>query len=124
MAFLSPTSTLTVIAWLALFVAFASASQDIVVDAYRTDVVMREERGLAGALGVVGYRLAMLVSGALALVLVAGSGWIPALGWRNTYLLMAVLMAVGVLAAFWGEEPSTAPAVPKTLREAVVEPLR
>jgi len=124
MAFLSPRSNLTAIAWLALFVAFASASQDIVVDAYRTDVVSREERGLAGALGVVGYRLAMLVSGALALVLVAGSGWIPALGWRNTYLLMAVLMAVGVLAAFWGEEPSTAPAVPKTLREAVVEPLR
>src|SRR5260370_35618292 len=96
MAFLSPRSNLTAIAWLALFVAFASASQDIVVDAYRTDVVSREERGLAGALGVVGYRLAMLVSGALALVLVAGSGWIPALGWRNTYLLLPVLMAVGV----------------------------
>ncbi len=124
MAFLSPRSDLAAIAWLALFVAFASASQDIVVDAYRTDVVSREERGPAGALGVVGYRLAMLVSGALALVLVAGSGWIPALGWRNTYLLMAVLMAVGVLAAFWGEEPSAAPAAPKTLREAVSEPLR
>src|SRR5439155_751151 len=48
MAFLSPRSNLTAIAWLALFVAFASASQDIVVDAYRTDVVSREERGLAG----------------------------------------------------------------------------
>jgi len=124
MAFLSPRSNLTAIAWLALFVAFASASQDIVVDAYRTDVVSREQRGLAGALGVVGYRLAMLVSGALALVLVAGSGWIPTLGWRNTYLLMAVLMVVGALAALWGEEPSTAPAAPKTLRDAVVEPFR
>src|SRR5438876_4216631 len=123
MAFLSPRSDLAAIAWLALFVAFASASQDIVVDAYRTDVASRE-RGLAGALGVVGYRLAMLVSGALALVLVASSGWIPALGWRNTYLLMAALMVVGVLAAFLGEEPSTAPAVPRTLREAVVDPLR
>src|SRR4029077_12039978 len=69
MAFLSPRSDLGAIAWLALFVAFASASQDIVVDAYRTDVVSREERGLAGALGVVGYRVAMLVSGALALIL-------------------------------------------------------
>jgi MFS transporter, PAT family, beta-lactamase induction signal transducer AmpG len=124
LAFLSPRTDLAAIAWLALFVAFASASQDIVVDAYRTDVVSREERGLAGALGVVGYRVAMLVSGALALVLVAGSGWIPALGWRNTYLLMAVLMAVGVLAAFWGEEPSAAPPAPRTLREAVIEPLR
>jgi PAT family beta-lactamase induction signal transducer AmpG len=66
----------------------------------------------------------MLASGALALLLVAGSGWIPALGWRNTYLLMAVLMGVGVIAAFWGEEPSGAPAAPKTLREAVVDPFR
>ncbi|TMH48997.1 MAG: MFS transporter, partial [Betaproteobacteria bacterium] len=124
MAFLSPRTDLVAIAWLALLVAFASASQDIVVDAYRTDVASREERGLAGALGVVGYRLAMLASGALALVLVAGSGWIPALGWRNTYLLMAALMAVGVLAVLWGEEPSAAPAAPRTLRDAVVEPLR
>jgi len=84
MAALSPRSDLAAIAWLALFVAFASASQDIVVDAYRTDVVTRGERGPAVALGVVGYRLAMLVSGALSLVLVAGSGWVPALGWRNT----------------------------------------
>src|SRR5256885_3528592 len=95
MAFLSPRSNLTAIAWLALFVAFASASQDIVVDAYRTDVVSREERGLAGALGVVGYRPAMLASRALALVLVAGSGWVPALGGRDTHLPMAALMAGG-----------------------------
>jgi MFS transporter, PAT family, beta-lactamase induction signal transducer AmpG len=124
MALLSPRNDLALLAALAVFVAFASASQDVVVDAYRTDVASREQRGIAGALGVVGYRLAMLVSGALALVLVAGSGWIPALGWRNTYLLMAVLVAVGASAAFWGEEPSGAPAAPGTLREAVVEPLR
>lgn len=124
MAFLSPRADIGALASLAVFVAFASASQDIVVDAYRTDVVDREQRGLAGALGVVGYRLAMLVSGALALVLVGGSGWIPALGWRNTYLLMAALMALGVLATIWGEEPSAAPAPPRTLREAVSEPLR
>ncbi|HTQ74005.1 MAG TPA: MFS transporter [Burkholderiales bacterium] len=121
MAFLSPRSDLALVAWLALAVAFLSASQDIVVDAYRTDVVSREERGLAGALGVVGYRIAMLVSGALALVLVAGSGFIPALGWRDTYLLMAALMAVGMLAAFLGEEPASVQ-TPRTLREAVVEP--
>jgi PAT family beta-lactamase induction signal transducer AmpG len=124
MAFQSPRADLALVAWLALIVAFASASQDIVVDAYRTDVVTREQRGIAGAIGVAGYRVATLVSGALALVLVGGSGAIPALGWRNTYLIMAALMAVGVIAAFWGEEPSTAPAAPRTLREAVVEPFR
>jgi MFS transporter, PAT family, beta-lactamase induction signal transducer AmpG len=124
MALLSPRTDLALLAAFAVFVAFASASQDIVVDAYRTDVTSRKQRGIAGALGVVGYRLAMLASGALALVLVAGSGWMPALGWRNTYLLMAVLMAVGVVAAFCGEEPATAPAAPRTLRAAVFEPLR
>src|SRR3989475_6471874 len=106
MAFLSPRSDLAAIAWLALFVAFASASQDIVVDAYRTDVVSREERGLAGALSVGGYRLAVLVSGGLALGLGGGAGWVPPPRWRHTYLLLAALMAVGVLAVLWGEEPS------------------
>ncbi len=124
MAGLTPHAHLPLMAALALFIAFASASQDIVVDAYRTDLVPSEERGLAGALGVLGYRIAMLVSGALALILVAGSGWIPAIGWRGTYLLMGALMGVGIIATFWGPEPHAGARAPRTLREAVVEPLR
>lgn len=124
MAFGSPRSDLALLAALAVFVAFASASQDIVVDAYRTDIVGREQRGLAGALGVVGYRTAMLVSGALALVLVAGSPWMGAIGWQNTYLTMAALMAVGALATLWGVEPAAIAPPPRRLREAVIEPLR
>jgi PAT family beta-lactamase induction signal transducer AmpG len=123
MAFLAPREHLGALAALALFVAFASASQDIVVDAYRTDISPAEQRGLAGALSVVGYRIAMLVSGALALVLVAGSAWVAALGWRETYLLMAACMGVGLVATFWGREPAARAAAPKSLREAVVEPL-
>jgi PAT family beta-lactamase induction signal transducer AmpG len=124
MALLSPHADIALLAWLAIFVAFASASQDVVVDAYRTDVVNREQRGFAGALSVVGYRVAMLVSGALALVLVGGSGWIPGFGWHSTYLFMAALMAVGIAATIWGEEPVAAAPPPRTLREAVREPLR
>ena len=123
MAFLEPRRDLTMLAALAIFVAFASASQDIVVDAYRTDISRPEERGIAGALGVVGYRIAMLVSGALALVLVNGSGVLPALGWRATYLAMAACMGVGVIATLFGREPPLA-APPGTLRQAVVEPFR
>src|SRR5579864_1677865 len=67
MALLSPRTDRAFLGAFAVFVAFASASQDIVVDAYRTDVTSRGQRGIAGALGVVGYRVAMLVSGALAL---------------------------------------------------------
>ena len=124
MAFCPPRTDLTALAVLAVFVAMASASHDIVVDAYRTDVAPSEERGLAAAFGVIGYRVAMLVSGALALAIVAGSAWMPGIGWTNTYLLMAALMGIGVLATFWGTEPVAAAPPPRTLGEAVWEPLR
>jgi PAT family beta-lactamase induction signal transducer AmpG len=124
MATLSPRSDTALLASIALFTAFASASQDIVFDAYRTDIAKPEERGLAGALTVAGYRVAMLVSGALALVFAAGSGGIPALGWRDTYFLMAALMAVGILATLVGREPETPAPPPRSLHEAFVEPLR
>lgn len=120
---LSPRTDLALMAFLAVFIAFASASQDIVFDAYRTDIATREQRGVAGALTVVGYRIAMLVSGAAALVLVAGSAWIAGIGWRNTYLVMAALMGVGIVTTLWCREPVTAAPPPSTLREAVVEPL-
>ncbi len=124
MAFCSPRTEITLLASIALFVAFASASQDIVIDAYRTDIAASEQRGLASALNVVGYRVAMLVSGALALVLAAGSGWLGGIGWEKTYLIMSALMGVGLIATLWGREPVIEAPAPRTLREAVVEPLR
>jgi PAT family beta-lactamase induction signal transducer AmpG len=124
MALCSPRAEVGLIAMLAIFVAFASASQDIVYDAYRTDIASAEQRGLAAALTVVGYRLAMLTSGALALVLVAGGDWFRGLSWRETYLLMAALMGLCVLATFWGREPEAAAPPPRTLEEAVLAPLR
>ena len=120
----SPRTDLALIAVLAVAVAFVSASQDIVVNAYTTDISTKEQRGLAGALTVVGYRIAMLASGALALVLVAGDGWIPALGWRNTYFVMAALMAVGFAGTLIGREPPLAAPPPKSLQEAFAAPLK
>src|SRR5213078_1642466 len=58
------------------------------------------------------------------LVLAAGSGWIGGLGWRDTYLLMALVMGVGVIATLWGREPRIAAPAPRSLQAAVVEPLR
>ena len=124
LAMLSPREDLALMAFVAISIAFASASQDIVVDAYRTDIATREQRGAASALYVVGYRISMLVSGALALVLVAGSAWIAGIGWRDTYLVMAALTSVGILATLWGREPPSVAPPPRTLREAFVEPLR
>lgn len=102
----------------ALGVAFASASQDIVIDAYRTDVLRPPERGLGAAVFVTGYRVAMLVSGALALILS------ERIGWRSTYLLMAALMTVGIAATVLGPEPEVRVTPPGTLGEAVAGPLR
>ena len=124
MAFSSPRTDLAMIAVLAVLVAFASASQDIVFDAYRADVAKPEQRGLAAAFTVVGYRIAMLTSGAAALVLVAGSGWIGALGWRDTYLLMAALLVIGVVATFLGSEPALEARPPRSLEEAFWAPLK
>jgi PAT family beta-lactamase induction signal transducer AmpG len=124
MAFCSPRAEVGALAALAVFVAFASASQDIVFDAYRTDIATAEQRGLAAALTVIGYRLAMLTSGALALVLVAGTAAAPGLSWKATYLLMAALMAACVLVTLWGREPELIAPPPRTLEEAVLAPLR
>jgi PAT family beta-lactamase induction signal transducer AmpG len=118
MAFNSPKQAPLLIAAFALIVAFSSASQDIVVDAYRADVLREKERGAGAAVFVMGYRIAMLVSGALALILSDN------IGWHNTYLLMAGLMAIGVISAFFGPEPEEKIIPPKSLQEAIWGPLK
>lgn len=123
MAMYSPGVDITTMALIAVFVAFASASQDVVSDAYRTDMVTSpRERGLISAFFVVGYRIALLVSGAFALFLAAGTSWLPAIGWQNTYFVMAALMGIGVIGVFWAKEPQGV-TPPRTLQEAVFAPL-
>src|SRR5712691_12571697 len=112
MGTVSPKDAPFLLAGLALAVAFLSASQDIVFDAYRADVLGAEERGAGAAVSVLGYRIAMLVSGGLALILV--DNWIS---WQAAYWLMAALMLVG-LAAVWASEEPQANA-PTTLAAAV-----
>ena len=116
MGTLSPAVTPWHLGLLALAVAFLSASQDIVIDAYRTDLLRPAERGLGAAAVVGGYRVAMLVSGGVALIM---SEW---LGWRATYTLMGVLMAVGILATLIGPEPERQVVPPRTLADAVWKP--
>lgn len=118
MAFSSPPHAPVAIGLLALFVAFSSASQDIVIDAYRTDILHERERGLGAAVFVTGYRVATLVSGALALVLS------EKIGWRNTYLCMAGIMSVGIISTLVGPEPPKNLAHPATIHEAVIGPLK
>ncbi len=118
MAFTDPLTAMPRLALLAFFLAFVSASQDIVYDAYRTDMLLPAERGLGAAVTVGGYRLAMIVSGALVLVLS------DRIGWRNSYLLMASLMVLALLPTLFGPEPAQPAATPRTLMDAVLLPMR
>ncbi|WP_045046055.1 muropeptide MFS transporter AmpG [Rouxiella chamberiensis] len=119
MGYMDPTRDLFWLASLAVLIAFASASQDIVFDAYKTDLLSAQERGNGAAVSVLGYRLAMLVSGGLAL-------WLADryLGWQQTYWLMAALMLIGVAATLFAPEPEVDSPAPKTLEMAVVAPLK
>lgn len=118
MGALSPRDALLPLALIAVFVAFCSSSQDIAFDAYRTDVLHQEERGAGAALSVLGYRLAMLVSGGLALVM--ADSW---LGWGTTYVVMGGLMGLSVIATLLAPEPEIPAVAPRTLSEAVTGPL-
>ena len=87
-----PAGAIRSFALLACLVAFISASQDVVIDAYRTDLLAASERGLGSSLSVLGYRLAMILSGGVALIWVdvaQGGGWT----WPEVYRFMAGLMA-------------------------------
>ncbi len=91
----SPSASLQAFALLAVAVAFLSASQDVVIDAYRTDLLPAHERGLGSSLSVLGYRLAMILSGGVALIWtdpanVASGG--VAWDWPAVYRFMALLM--------------------------------
>ncbi|MGA9852222.1 MAG: MFS transporter [Gammaproteobacteria bacterium] len=102
---------------LAFALAFASASQDIVYNAYFTDILRPAERGLGAAVQAGGYRLAMIVAGAVVLILS------DRIGWRNSYLLMALLMLVAMIPTCIGPEPEIKVTPPRTLADAVVKPL-
>ncbi len=87
----SPSGATRAFALLAVAVAFISASQDVVIDAYRTDLLPARERGLGSSLNVMGYRLAMILSGGIALIWTdptQGGGW----SWPQVYRFMAMLM--------------------------------
>lgn len=119
MGFLEPGTQLRWMAALAVVIAFCSASQDIVFDAWKTDVLAAEERGAGAAISVLGYRLGMLVSGGLAL-------WLADrfLGWQGMYWLMAALLIPCIIATLLAPEPTDAIPSPRTLEQAVAEPLR
>ena len=118
MSVTSPQNGLWFLALLAFCLTFVSASQDVAIDAYRAEVLREPERGIGAAVSVTGYRVAMLVSGALALIF---SGY---LGWRATYMLMALIMSIGVIAVWLGPEPEDPGTPPSSMKDAVEGPFK
>ena len=117
MAFAQPAIHLPAIAGLCLLIAFASASQDIVLDAYRREYLKDEELGIGSSIFVNGYRLGLLASGALALILA------DYLSWPAAYFIMGMCMVIGIVATAYAPEPMVETIPPTSLREAFVGPL-
>lgn len=105
------------LAFAAFLVTFCSASQDIVVDAYRREDLSDEELGLGSSLYINGYRLGMLLA--------SGGGLIMAdhMDFSMVYLILAGCMLPGILTTLITPEPETPEGTPRTMREAVIDPL-
>lgn len=117
MSSLSPQINLSLWALAAFLIAVLSATQDIVIDAFRTEFLQENERGLGSATANFGYRLGMMCSGALALVLAAD------MPWSNIYQIMSGFMVLGLCASIFAPEPDVA-SKPSTLKESVIDPIR
>jgi len=111
-----PRLGLQALAFNAIFIAFFSATQDVAGDAYRTDVLHHREMGAGAAIWVLGYRVALLLTGALAFVLA------DRMPWPAVYLVLSLLMLVGMIAAFFAPEPVLDDAPPRSLADAVILP--
>jgi len=113
-----PTESLTVIVVLVFVVSLFSASQDIVVDAYRRELLADDELGTGTSFFVNAYRLASLVPGSLAFILADN------LPWPVTFWITAAFMGVGIITTLVIREVSDDTLAPHTLRDAVIGPFR
>ncbi|HEY8118989.1 MAG TPA: AmpG family muropeptide MFS transporter [Methylophilaceae bacterium] len=113
---LEPKLNLWTIAYLATVVAFFSASQDVVIDAYRRELLPDIELGLGNAIHVNAYKIAGLVPGSLSLILA------DHLPWNSVFLITALFMLPGLVMTLLVSEPLLKIGTPKTLKQAVIEP--
>ena len=115
-----PVKNLEMVIIFGLAISFFSATQDIVIDAYRIDIFDDDSQAFAAALYTYGYRIALLISGAAALKL---SEYIS---WHQVYLLLAATILIGIFATLLGHEPSYKPKTPKKfskqLKHAIIDP--
>lgn len=115
---MDPQRGLASIAILAFAVAFFSASQDVVLDAYRREILSDQELGLGNTIHINAYRIASLVPGSLALILAQSHPW------ATVYWITALFMLPGMLLSLVSREPAMSDVMPRTLAQAVREPFK
>jgi len=118
MGFIRPDLNLWTVAYLSATVAFFSASQDIVLDAYRRELLPDVELGLGNSIHVQAYRLSGLVPGALGLILA------DHFDWHIVFMIIGLFMIVGIVMTLLIDEAIKEPTPPQTLRDAVIEPFK
>jgi PAT family beta-lactamase induction signal transducer AmpG len=111
-----PADSTWLIAWLAVAVAFFSASQDVAVDAFRREILPDEELGLGSAIHVQAYRISSLVPGSLSLIL---ADFLP---WSTVFWITSAFMGVGVMMSLLVSEPDSELPQDTSLRQAVIAP--
>jgi len=116
--FFHPQLDISTIAFFCVLVAFLSASQDVVLDAYRRELLPDVELGLGNAVHVNAYKIASLVPGSLSLILA------DHMDWSSVFMITALFMLPGLVMTLLITEPALKNATPKTLRVAVVEPFK
>jgi len=137
----SRNDALPILAFTALILAFLSATQDIAIDAYRTDVLETQEVGAGVGIWVMGYRIALLFAGFVGFNLATRLSWksplsqflsdngltlvsLSRFGWAWVYVILAVVMSLGIIATIAAPEPPEIEARPATLDEAVIKPFQ
>ena len=118
LAWLNPMQFPHLMAFIAILLACFSATQDVSIDAQRTEYLPTALHGLGASLAVFGYRLGLLVAGGMALILA------NSFGWAVTYQFMGAGMLVGIFATLWSEEPLLPTQASLSLMGAFLEPLK
>jgi PAT family beta-lactamase induction signal transducer AmpG len=116
--FVNPVMDIWTVAYLATAVAFFSASQDIVLDAYRRELLPDNELGLGNSIHVQAYRFAGLVPGSLGFILA------DHMSWQAVFMIVAAFMLVGVFLTLFIKEIDSEHGAPKSLKEAIVLPFK
>ena len=116
--FIEPRNQLTVVAIISTVIAFFSASQDIVIDAYRRELLSDYELGIGNAIHVNAYKISSLIPGSLALILA------DSFDWEFVFIITGLFMLPGIFMTLLIKEPILKYGTPKTLKEAVIEPFK